>query len=223
MFSFALLIGLSFVSCSNEIDSVEKSDSLTTVKNELNSYTSRKASEIDTAFVVKSTKIATINFTNEIKAFYTDGMSFSDLKHELDPIGELTNITPVGDELLQEAYSNIVNKVKDDDVNGLKMTKALLFIAESSFESGVVNVEDVDFESGSKELFGLDDSYVISSKMGGCSWYQVGCLLSSLWSWLSADANGDAPGTTTNGQVLASVISILGGLAGLGTTIFGGN
>jgi hypothetical protein len=223
-FVLLLVVGLSFVSCSNETDGETTSASLAEVKKDLNSAkTAGDSIKIDTIFVVNESRNATINFNKEIKAFYKDGMTYNDLKQALDPTNSLSNMTPQGNALLFEAYTNIINKVSDNDMNGFKMVEALQFIAASQLKSGVVFAKDVNFESGSKELFGLDASYSTTARAGGCKWYQVGCLLTSLWNWLAADANGSAPGTTTNGQVLSTVVTIIGGMIGIGTSIFGGN
>lgn len=150
-------------------------------------------------------------------------MTYNDLKTTLDPINRLANITTEGDALLFEAYSNIIHNVSEEDMNGLKMAEALQFIATSQSNDGVVLAKDVNFETGSKKLFGLDESYETTARAGGYKWYQVGCLLNAFWNWLAADANGPEPGTTTNGQNLASLVSTLGGLVGLGISLFGGN
>ncbi len=212
-----LLMGVSTLSCSNEVISEVDPTSL-------NTQTGSAARdgddvETDTTFIVESTKAATINFTKEIKAFYSPGMSYSDLKSELDPTGHLSNITPVGDALLHEAYANIVENVREEDMNGLKMAEALHYILKLQLNAGVVKVEDVNFEKGSKELFGLNQSYETTARSQPCKWYQIGCHLSNFWNWLSSPASG---GTGTNGSVLAQVVAIAGGAVALLTSLFGG-
>lgn len=215
-----LLMGISTLSCSNEISN--DADSSAPLHSQAG-IAFRDDAEIDTVFAVESTKAAAINFTKEIKAFYSPGMSYSDLKNELDPVGHLSSITPAGDALLHEAYGNIVENVHEEDMNGLKMTEALHYILKIHVDAGIVKLEDVDFEKGSRKLFGLGESYETTARAGGCKWYQVGCLLSAFWNWLAADANGAEPGTTTNGSILATVMGIVTGIGTIIGMLAGGN
>lgn len=136
---------LSLFSCSEESFVEDKSHSS-------NFYTSNLRSEeeitIDTLFVVSESKNGMISFVNEVKRYYDSGMTYNDLKNALDPDSGLVNITSIGDELLSEAYYNIVNDVRDEDMNGVKIMEALESIIQYNFENGVVRMEDIDLEAG---------------------------------------------------------------------------
>lgn len=223
-FVLLLLVGFSFVSCSNETDDEATSGSLTSVKNDLQSVnSSRDGGKIDTVFALESSRVAAVSFTREIKAFYKPGMSYSDLKHELDPNGNLSNITTAGDALLYEAYSNIVNGVGERDIKGLKMMQALEYVLEHNIKTGATKVEDVNLESGSKLLFGLDESYVTTARAQPCKWYNIFCHLGNFWNWLAGDANGDQPGSTTNGQILGTVLGAVSSVIAIISAVSGGD
>lgn len=209
-----LFIGSFFISCNRDLnyDEIAPTIDSSLAEGTLSQFARGSGeSAIDTVYVVDETRNAMISFTNGIKAYYEEGMSYSDLKYALDPADSLVDITTKGDALLFEAYSNIANNVSEEDVDGIKITEALQFILQNSLDQGYTNTKEVDFESGSKILFGLDANYGLAAK-GGCKWYQIGCHLSNLWNWLTADANGDAPGTTTNGSALSTAIGIVSGI-----------
>lgn len=193
---------LSLFSCSEESFVEDKSHSS-------NFYTSNLRSEeeitIDTLFVVSESKNGMISFVNEVKRYYDSGMTYNDLKNALDPDSGLVNITSIGDELLSEAYYNIVNDVRDEDMNGVKIMEALESIIQYNFENGVVRMEDIDLEAGELWLFGIDENSQILNR-GGCRWYQIGCHLNSIWNWLSTPASG---GGATNGATLAAVVGVV--------------
>jgi len=211
MFTTSLFALLLFVACNREPMSEGQLDPQTKSEN-IYAKMTYKGIEIDTAAASEAIRLDMVKFVNGVREHYTEGMSYSQLKNTLDPSNNLTSITQEGDDLLFEAYTNIANNVNDNDIKGQKMAAALNYILTNNLDSEITDISDVDFESGSLLLFGLDDSYTTMSSSGSCKWYQIGCHLSNFWNWLNSDANGDAPGTVTNLQAIGAAVSALVGL-----------
>jgi len=200
-FSFVSILVLSFVSCSSD-GSVQQ----ISVIEEVSSNKSARSYSIDTLFIVNESRLAMNSFTNAIREYYIEGMTYEDLKVALDPFTHLDNITTEGDELLLEAYYNIENNISSENMNGTKILLVTKAIIEHEIETyGVVQINDFDFNLGEQWLFGLDkDNYEVEYK--NCKWYQLGCHISNIWEWLSKKAIG---GGASNGATLAAVVTII--------------
>ncbi len=220
LIALAILVlgALIFKSCSDE-ETILPTSTDSTIFSENAIKKSQEPPVIDTLLVVRESKLSMVNFVNDIREYYSSGMTYNDLKTALDPHTSLANITTEGNELLFTAYEYISNDVKEEDMSGLKILESLQSILQHNLDEGETRIENVNLEAGAQWLFGLNDNSPLFNgpNYKKCRWYQLGCHASNVWEWLSSPAIG---GGATNGQTLVWSVTILSGLIGIGVILF---
>nr|WP_322624014.1 hypothetical protein [uncultured Flavobacterium sp.] len=207
---FTLAFGI--ISCSDEDGKINTNTEANA--NNASVLKESRSFQIDTAFVVANNREEMASFVRNVKGFYRAGMDYQDLKETLDPDSGLSNITREGDVLLHKAYDYIIRGTAERDMKGVELMYAFQAIIQHEMDRGVKYAKDVDFESGSVWLFGVNENSSTAkvATSSGCRWYQVGCLMKAYWKWSSTLASG---GGSTNGENLAAIVGVAAAVIGV--------
>ncbi len=147
--------GLSLSSCLQESDILTKNASQLPQKSTALSTTPK----IDTAAVLQFAHNSMLAFIDKVKTRYTNGMSYAELKHSIDPRTNLGNMSVAGDRLLHKAYYHIVNNTAEDDIHGGELMKAIEYVAQQNIDNGT----DLSFSNSMNQyLLGIEPGHTAS-------------------------------------------------------------
>lgn len=194
-------LGLICFSCSNDIN-----DSITHNIQQKSTY-SKKIGDSDLVALKKYSTEGMISFIESLKIHYKDGYSYKDFLNNLDSVNQLEKRTPEGEALLNYSYNFIKSNQNINDVNPKVLVEALKSIVQKNIDKGNNLVSQINLESESLILFGLDESYTTDIYGNKCKWYQLGCHANSVWEWLGSPASGS--GSTSNAEVLFYLVSLI--------------
>lgn len=184
-------------------------------------YSTFGEQEIDSTYALQVANEGMIDFVEGISGFYEPGMSYSDLKHAMNPENNLANISEAGNDLLNKAYYHIVNKTPKAEMSGYELMKAIEYVAQVNVERGNGNTivaDSIMVKTMKEDLFGIAADYELPGyeTMGdGCGFFcSIWNGLKDAWNWLT----GDGPDDDTDPRYVEilrtakDVISIIGAL-----------
>ncbi len=143
-----------------------------------------KAEEITAESVKKEMETGLISFVSSVKD-ETKGHTKNYEEFRLHLIGEknVETITEEGNALLSKTYKLIVEDASEEAIINEGM-KEFAFAFKFLLASEIGNLENSDIEKASINLFGGNEIKVMAEGKK-CKWYQIGCHLSNVWSWLT--------------------------------------
>jgi hypothetical protein len=151
-------------------------------------FSQLRAQEINAETVKKEIEDGLISFVSSVKD-ESKGHTNNYEEFRLHLIGEknVETITEEGNALLSKTYKLIVEDASEKAIinDGMKeFAGAFKFMLSSE----IGNLKNANLEEASIKLFGGNESKVSAEKKEKkCKWYQIGCHLSNLWSWLMSD------------------------------------